>query len=976
MGSRSRWMGHAFGVALVGIVCTNGSPPAWAQSKVRSFRLAAHSPLASDGRVLFAVADDGRTLLVGSSVGGNWRQVEGWSRKVAISGLAAARDALYVSSAPAGAIYRLDLGKGGEVEGAPAVFHRGAPLQRPAELAWIADGGVGSLLVADEGAGTVFRVPLRTGDKRITEALRGLPSPLRGIHLATDRWDLVVTSADRSEIYQPAPFENTAAIQREGNSVSATVWKTREPVARHHPTLERPASAALAHGSLYVIDDATGAVYVSPRQQTRPVRVTPPTATAHATRLLALGDTLMVLDGKRGVLEPWPLPVFTEFNLGARPRDAITGLYAFLAKRGALPTRSVRRQGSVRETLAQEGVGFGAPSNELVELVCSLVPGQCQAAPAPTETLVVPDLPSETAAELGTFRLRDLGESRTLGEGLAQSLSDVQANPTRVADDIWKLNYDLFETLNLKSGQARRSLEKRQYGPYAAATLLSLRQEDFPPGTELTVRYEKVRTLAALPRALLHDESELPRLRLLSSGFNWVPLQEAAAKEYGSALLRQPTAAPPFDVTVVQRAHADLMKTVHGTLPPAVVAALSLKTHVGVIEDERFGIDVAHVDFDPAAFTLLSPSAAVAAAAAGPSPSPTPTPAPAFRICGAFDQECLKANHGTAVAGLIASRGLFSHAPGLAPSAVIVPLRSEDTVAGADVTKAFSDHRVRIFNLSAHYDQKLTRAIRRAITQNDKALFVVAAGNNATNGEPICESETPYPAYPVCEGYRRNVLVVAATDLAGNALIAEGPDAPGSNWNDRLVHVAAPGEGFYATGRGNSYMAVRGTSFATPLVTATAALLYAQRVLSPWSIKQRIIATADVKNNLRQKVVGAGLLNVERAVTSPWKSVLTPRSGAATKVELDLAADEIEIRWDARGGKSGGTRKLRLQDVLRLTQMPGGNANYRIVYYDDVTETLVIQENVQPGPWPFRSDQGVRGVLEDYVDYVGPVVDR
>ena len=106
--------------------------------------------------------------------------------------------------------------------------------------------------------------------------------------------------------------------------------------------------------------------------------------------------------------------------------------------------------------------------------------------------------------------------------------------------------------------------------------------------------------------------------------------------------------------------------------------------------------------------------------------------------------------------------------------------------------------------------------IRQRIIMHADALFVVSAGNDPTGGHAVCESIRPYPAYPVCEGNRRNVLVVAATPLDGQALIDQQGSTPGSNWNDRLVHVAAPGTGFYAQGRDNSYVPVHGTSFATP----------------------------------------------------------------------------------------------------------------------------------------------------------------
>jgi subtilisin family serine protease len=231
----------------------------------------------------------------------------------------------------------------------------------------------------------------------------------------------------------------------------------------------------------------------------------------------------------------------------------------------------------------------------------------------------------------------------------------------------------------------------------------------------------------------------------------------------------------------------------------------------------------------------------------------------------------------------------------------------------------------------------------------------------------------------VCEGNRKNVLVVAATGLDGSGLIEKTitPPAPGSNWNEQLVHIAAPGMGYYAPGRDNTYVPVRGTSFATPLVTATAALLFSQGVQDPWLIKQRIIATADERDNLLHKVYGAGLLNVRRAVTWPKYAVLG--TGATAKV-VDLEPGDITIRWQAG---AGGSRTFPLSHVRRLSRNQGGQS-YRIIYLDDITDVLVVQDEVNFGPWPFSyhlvdttTGQPVGNVIPDgldqYTDYVGPI---
>jgi subtilisin family serine protease len=149
---------------------------------------------------------------------------------------------------------------------------------------------------------------------------------------------------------------------------------------------------------------------------------------------------------------------------------------------------------------------------------------------------------------------------------------------------------------------------------------------------------------------------------------------------------------------------------------------------------------------------------------------------------------------------------------------------------------------------------------------------VVAAGNNATTGSDgeVCEA---FRAYPVCLGERKNMLVVTATNKDRTALLpplVEGGvlRKKGANWNAEVVHVAAPGEGYYVPGANGDYVPARGSSFAAPLVSATAALLYAQGVQRPSLIKQRILATADPVAGL-ENLVKAGVLNVRRALLHP-----------------------------------------------------------------------------------------------------------
>jgi hypothetical protein len=941
------------------------------QSRFETFRLAPDSPLATDGSLVYGVADDHRTLLVSPGASNSWQPMPIKPTPGRITGLAWIRDGLYVADEVSRAIYRVPDLERSAVQmrqvGSPArpasVVVQGPPLARPGSLAFAG----GRLLVADRGANAVFHLDPQAADRRLEVLVRGLPDG--AIYLAVDRGVLAITSPEAGEIRQPTPFGGGFA-QKAPAPMEFSVWRTRvaaDPVPESASqkrvpagvarSIQRPGAAVLARGSLYMVDEGAGWVCVALRQQ-RWAKLAPATPVPRPTGLLTLGDALLVLNGDRGTLEPWPLPVPTDVDLGREIRPALEALYSRLFERRALPTRRVAWQGALDRTLTQEGMGDAPPGSKLASLVCALNPGVCaqdQWRMAVDGKILVPDVPVDRVVDLATIETAELADGRTLGDEVSRRIVSPDFQDYRSGAELMELNASRLSAL-----QKAPTYGKQGWGPYDATNILSLRQKDFPPGFTLTLPTEKQRALVALPRPLLRDDSWLSDLRLISPGFTWTPLEEVEAKAYATDPQPPPSPAPspaPCDMTALKKERGDLGKTIHHVLPANLPTV-----KVGVLEVGN--IDVQHPAFGGAnvGFSFISTP---------PSPAPPVTDPP---TCADATRD---EDHGTAVAGLIASRQ--DGVAGFAPNVQIVPLRSTDDVVGDELFAAFRDRKVRIFNLSLHYREKLVRNIRRRIHELD-ALFVVAAGNDPTDQKPVCESIDPYPAYPVCEGDRPNVLVVAGTTLQGNALIdpTVNPPAAGSNWNENVVQIAAPGTGYHAPIRNNGYAPVSGTSFAAPIVTATAALLFAEGVTDPWLIKQRIIATADQKVNLLGKVFGAGLLNVERAVTAPQFAILT--KGTATKrVDLQLGpqSNAISISW------AGGSRTLPLANVRRLTKNQAGGT-YRIVYLDDVTNRLIVQQEIDSGNWSFKYqvvDAGTGAVapamvsdqIENYDDYVGPV---
>jgi subtilisin family serine protease len=159
--------------------------------------------------------------------------------------------------------------------------------------------------------------------------------------------------------------------------------------------------------------------------------------------------------------------------------------------------------------------------------------------------------------------------------------------------------------------------------------------------------------------------------------------------------------------------------------------------------------------------------------------------------------------HGTMTAGII-------HL--VAPQAQIMPLKSfaaDGTAYDSNILRAIYyavAHGAKVINMSFNYtsySQQLANAVNYA---TDNGVVSIAAAGNS--GEDV-------KVYP---GALKNVVDVASTSDS---------DEPSSfsNYGAPPVWLAAPGEGVMTTYPFSTYAAGWGTSFSTPFVTGTAALM-------------------------------------------------------------------------------------------------------------------------------------------------------
>ncbi len=136
-------------------------------------------------------------------------------------------------------------------------------------------------------------------------------------------------------------------------------------------------------------------------------------------------------------------------------------------------------------------------------------------------------------------------------------------------------------------------------------------------------------------------------------------------------------------------------------------------------------------------------------------------------------------------------------------------------------------------------------------------VFVAAAGNGGDDsvGDYI-DGETKF--FP-CSYDSNNLICVAATNQYDKI-------ASFSNYGVNSVDIAAPGVNLYGIYRGK-FTYGNGTSFATPLVSGTCALLLNKKpTLTPKEIIENIKVSGDYLPNLNTKVSSSRRLNVFNAI--------------------------------------------------------------------------------------------------------------
>ncbi len=232
--------------------------------------------------------------------------------------------------------------------------------------------------------------------------------------------------------------------------------------------------------------------------------------------------------------------------------------------------------------------------------------------------------------------------------------------------------------------------------------------------------------------------------------------------------------------------------------------------------------------------------------------------------------------HGTFIAGIIAAK--YNNGVGIAginPGAVMMPIKVADDEGQTDSLNIYRginyavNHGAKVINVSLgsrNISKLEQQAVERAHAMG--AIVVIAAGNINEHLMSFGPSSSKY-------------------GLAVGEINYNGERSTASNWGPNLGLVA-PGEKIYSlcskdnkdilpSLRKAGYYQQDGTSFSTPMVTATASLIWAKNPnLKNDQVADIILSTAkDMGEEGWDGMTGAGLLNAAAALRAESGQALT-----------------------------------------------------------------------------------------------------
>lgn len=281
--------------------------------------------------------------------------------------------------------------------------------------------------------------------------------------------------------------------------------------------------------------------------------------------------------------------------------------------------------------------------------------------------------------------------------------------------------------------------------------------------------------------------------------------------------------------------------------------------------------------------------------------------------------------HGTMVGGIIGATANNNRGvSGVAPETELYAYKTGEgpgisLEAVADSFQAAGEADIPVINASiggGYY-----KPLETAVLNNQDQLYIVAAGNDGRNND----SNGTYP----CNLPAENIICVAATDQDDKLAVF-------SNYGEKSVDLAAPGQDIYSTYFGNSYAIFDGTSAASPFVAGIAALVKQKHPdYTPIQIKQVLLNTVAKKPTLKGVTVSGGRVDAAAAINAP--KLIQPKinirikaskkagiyrfgSVALFNLKSDNSSNAFECRIDSQRQWSGCKDKL----VIRSGSLEAG----------------------------------------------------
>ena len=285
------------------------------------------------------------------------------------------------------------------------------------------------------------------------------------------------------------------------------------------------------------------------------------------------------------------------------------------------------------------------------------------------------------------------------------------------------------------------------------------------------------------------------------------------------------------------------------------------------------------------------------------------------------------AGHGTHVAGIIADS-----TPGA--NVQIMPIRIGETgddlsnsEIGAGINYAV-ELGAKVLNLSfGEYDRALYVEDQINLAVKKGCVVVVSAGNDEVD---INKNE-------YCPAYMTNVITVGAIKSNGKRC--------GFSGYGKSLDVMAPGEGIESTSLNNRTKVEKGTSQATPYVTALAALyklLYPNE--SPSAIKKRITSTVkDAGAKGWDKYYGYGIIQAPTQYTKISMNATSIAIGVGEQKSLDYTASNKYLSSEGAIWKSSNAGIVSVNKEGVITGKKLGKAKVSVtVYGKSVSCTVTV----------------------------------